>query len=90
MGKGTELITALFRMDEGVHQGSVESGWLFSHGVNKLFQRCNRFLVEHGGGMVVIIDDNYINGPPVQAFEANIMLADLTEVGLKLQPAKSK
>ena len=89
MGKGTELITAPFRVDERVHQGAVESCWLFSLGVNKPFQPCNRFLDEHGGGMVAIIDNNYINGPPVQAFKANSMLTeDLQEMGLKLQSAK--
>ena len=41
--------------------------------------------------MAAIIDNNYINGPPVQAFEANITLAeDLKEVGLKFRPVKSK
>ena len=91
MGKGTNLVTAPFRMEEGVQQGAVESGWLFSLGANPAFQRCNRMLAEHGGALTAIIDDNYINGPPAQAFEANRMLAeDLKEVGLELQPAKSK
>ena len=43
------------------------------------------------GGLTVIIDDNYIVGPPVIAFEANMALAeDLKEVGLKLNSTKSK
>ena len=67
MGKGTELITTLFRMGEGVYQGAVESGWFFSLGVNKPFQRCNLFLAECGGGIAASIDDNYINGPPMTA-----------------------
>ena len=70
--------------------GAVESGWLFSLGVNPAFQRCNRMLAEHGGALTAIIDDNYISGPPAQAFEPNRRLTeDLKEVGLELQPAKS-
>ena len=41
--------------------------------------------------MTAIIDNNYINGPLVQAFEANKILAkDLREVGFELQPKKLK
>ena len=78
-------------MEEGVQQGAVESGWLLLLGINPAFQRCNRFLAEHGGTLTAIIDDNYISDPPAQAFEANRRLTeDLKEVGLDLQPAKSK
>ena len=91
MGKGTELTTAPFRMDKGFHQGAVNSGWLFSLCFNKPFQRCNRGLADHGGGMMAIVDDNYLSGPPVQAFEAMKGLeVDLQEVGLKLNAEKSK
>ena len=91
MGEWTELITAPFRVAEGTHQGAVESGWLFSLAVNSAFKRCNRRVAEHGGGLVAIIDDNYITGPPAQAFEANKhLMADLKETGLELQPKKPK
>ena len=40
MGKGTDLVTAPFEIEEGVQQGTVESGWLFSLGVNPALQRC--------------------------------------------------
>ena len=70
MGKGTDLVTAPFQMEEGFQQGAVESGWLFLLGVNPAFQRCNRLLAEHGGALTVIINDNYISGPPTQTFEA--------------------
>ena len=92
MGKGTQLITAPFRVPEGTHQGAVESSWLFSIAVNKPFQRANNRMAEQGGGLVAIIDDNYITGPPALAFETNKMLAeDLKKMaGLELQPKKSK
>ena len=48
-------------------------------------------LAEHGGAITAIIDNNYINRPPTQAFEPNRMLAeDLKKIGSELQPAKSK
>ena len=48
MGKGTELMTAPFRVAEGTHQGAVESGWLFSLAVNPTFKMCDRMVAEHG------------------------------------------
>ena len=91
MGKGTNLITAPFRVAEGTHQGAVESGWLFSLAVNPAFKRADREMAEQGGGVTAIIDDNYITGPPALVFEANKQLAeDLKEAGLELQPRKSK
>ena len=63
VGKGIHLITAPFDMEEGVLQGAVESSWIFSLGSNPASQRCSIFLVEHGGAMISIIDDNNINGP---------------------------
>ena len=48
-------------------------------------------LADQGRGLTAIIADNYIVGPPVIAFEANIaLLDDLKEVGLKLNLTKSK
>ena len=70
IGKGIDLVTAPFKMEEGVQQGAMESGWLLLCGVNSAFQRCNRLLAEHGGALTVIINDNYISGPPTQTFEA--------------------
>ena len=91
MGKGTELTIAPFRVAEGTHQGAVESGWLFSLAVNPTFKMCDRMVAEHGGGLVAIMDDNYITGPPAQAFEANKhLMAELKGAGLELQPKKSK
>ena len=91
MGKGTELITASFRVAEGTHQGAVESGWLFSLAVNPTFKQCDRMVAEHGGGLVAIMDDNYITGPPAQAFEATKhLMAELKEAGHELQPKKVK
>lgn len=91
IGKGTALMTAPFQVSEGVHQGTVESGWIFSLGVKKPFQRCNRTLTEQGGGMTAIINDNYTVGPPEIAFAANRTLAEeLKEVGLKMKNSKSK
>jgi hypothetical protein len=91
MGKETNLVTAPFKMEEGVQQGAVESGWLFSFGANPACQWCNRLLVKHGGAITAIVNDNYINRPPAQAFEANRIIAeDLNEVGLELEPVKSK
>ena len=41
--------------------------------------------------MSAIIDDNYLMGPPAAIFSANRTFAqDLEEVGLKLNPRKSK
>ena len=89
--KETGLATAPFKIEEGVQQSAVESGWIFLLGVSPAFHRCNRLLAEHGGALPAIINNNYTSGPPYQAVEANRMLTeDLKEVGLTLQPAKSK
>ena len=48
-------------------------------------------MAEQGGGLTVIIDDNYIIGPPVIAFETNrTLVEDPREVGFKLNAKKSK
>ena len=40
---------------------------------------------------MAIVDDNYVMGPPSVIFPASEAFAeDLKEIGLKLQPAKSK
>ena len=71
MGYGTELTQAPFRCEEGVHQGAVESGWLFSLACNTAFQNLNATLKEVGGRAMRIIDDNYSLGPPAVIFQAN-------------------
>ena len=63
----------------------MERSWIFSLGASPAFQHCNRLLAEHGGTIIAIICDNYINKPLAQGFEANIMLVeDLKKVGLEL------
>ena len=91
MGRGVDLAKAPFRCEEGVHQGAVESGWLFSLACNNVFQKLNATLKEAGGGAMAIIDDNYSLGPPELVFNSNKVFAlDLSCAGLELQPAKSK
>ena len=91
MGNGTALVTAPFRVSEGVHQGAIESGWLFSLGCNKAFQALNRRLAPHGGGVMAIVDDNYAMGPPEAVFPAKDEFAvNIAKVGLELQNSKSQ
>ena len=91
MGSGTQLAQAPFKCEEGVHQGAIESGWFFSLACNKAFQKLNTRLAAVGGGVMAIINDNYTMGLPEHIFPASRAFAsDLAEVGLELQPAKSK
>ena len=68
MGYGAKLTKAPFNCKEGVHQGVVESGWLFSLACNTAFQTLNKTLKEAGEGAMGIINDNYILGPPAVIF----------------------
>jgi len=78
-------------MDEGVHQGAIESSWFFSLGCNAAFQNHRGALAPNGGGVAAIIDDNYGVGHPADIFPAHAAFAaDLAQVGLELQSAKSK
>ena len=91
MDMGTDLITTPSRMDEGVHQGAVEMGWLFSMGVNRPFQQCNRNIVKYCGGMSAKVDDNYLREYPGKDFEPNMILREsVSVVGRELQLDKSK
>jgi hypothetical protein len=90
MGSGLHLTNAPFRIDEGVQQGAVESSWFFAIPCNKGFQNLNNKLAPFGGGVMAIIDDNYIISPKEEIFEAcKGFAADLTDIGLQLQPVKS-
>jgi hypothetical protein len=90
MGSGLHLTNAPFRIDEGVQQGAVESSWFFAKiACNKAFQNLNNRLDPFGGGVMAIIDDNYIICPKEKIFEAcKGFAADLTNPGLKFQPGK--
>ena len=91
MGSGTNLTAAPFRSEEGLQQGAVPSGYLFTLGCNKAYQRANRDLNMVGGAMFAIIDDHYLQGPPRSLLEVNTNLAlDLAEVGLTVRNDKSQ
>ena len=91
MGNDTGLITAPFLNEEGVHQGAIEGRWFFAIRCNDAFQWLNTTLAEYGGGVVAIVDDNYQMGLPAVIFPANRTFnRDLREVGLKLNPDRSK
>jgi len=64
MGNVTCLLNVSFMSKEGVQRGVVESGWFFAIEVDKAFKRLHQRLVPHGGGVMAIIDDNYVMGPP--------------------------
>jgi len=91
MGSGTSLHTTPFTMNEGMHQGAIESSWFFSLGCNAAFQNHRGALAPNGGGVAAIIDDNYGVGHPADIFPAHAAFtADLALVGLELQSAKSQ
>jgi hypothetical protein len=74
MGSGLHLINTPFRIDEGVQQGAIEHSWFFA---------------SFGGGVMAIINYNYIIGPKKEILEAcKGFAADLTDVGLEFQPEK--
>ena len=58
MGSCKQLIEAPFKCAEGVHQGAVESGCCFAPAYNKVFQKYNTTLLENGGSVIAIIDNN--------------------------------
>jgi hypothetical protein len=64
MVSGTNLTAAPFRSEEGLQQGAVPSGYLFTLRCNKAYQCANRDLTLVGLGMFAIIDDHYLQGPP--------------------------
>ena len=85
MGSGVNLITAPFRLAEGVPQGGPLSGHLFSVGTIQPFRKLNAALEADGGGLSAIIDDTSAIGAPQTAFPAMRQLAiDVKEeCGLK-------
>jgi hypothetical protein len=90
MGSGMHLTKAPFRIDKGVQQGAVESSWFFAIACNKVPQNLNNKLTPIGGGVMAMINDNYIIGPKEAIFEAcKGFSAGLTDVGLEFQPEKS-
>jgi len=85
------MTDAGFKVEEGVHQGAVPSGYLYTLGQNRAMQNhCERVEAE-GGGVTVILDDNTTLALREVIFTLAKQLAeDLALVGLELQPAKSK
>ena len=71
MGRGTNLTAAPFRSEEGLQQGAVPSGYLFTLGCNKAYQRANRDLNMVGEAMFAIIDNHYLQGTPRSLLEVN-------------------
>ena len=64
-----------------------------SEGLSFVFLKIFYFCLPHpvGGGDMAITNDNYVMGTPVVIFPANeAFTEDLKEIGLQLQPAKSK
>jgi hypothetical protein len=89
MESGLRLTNAPFRINVGVQQRAVESSGFFAIACNKAFKNLNNRLAPFGGGVMAIIDDNYIIDPKEEIFEAcKGLAADLTDVGLKFQPGK--
>jgi hypothetical protein len=89
MGSGLRLTNAPFIIDEGVRQGAIESSWFFAIACNKAFQNLNSRLAPFGGGIMAVINDNYIIGPKEEIFKACKGFAtDLTDVRLEFQPGK--
>jgi hypothetical protein len=89
MASGLHLTNTPFRIDEGVQHKAIESSWFFAIACNKAIQNLNNRLAPFRGGVLTIIDDNYIIGPKEEMFEACKGFAtDLTDVGLKFQPGK--
>jgi hypothetical protein len=70
MGSGLHLTNTPFRIDEGVQQGAIKISWFFAIACNKAFQNLNNRLAPFGGGVMAIINDNYIIGPKEEIFEA--------------------
>jgi len=61
----------------------------FAIRVDWAFKRLYQRMLPHGCGVMAIVDDNYVMGPPAVIFPANDAFAEnLKEVGLKLQPVK--
>ena len=53
------MTDAGFQVEEGVHQGAVPSGYLYSLGAQNRAMQNHRERVEaEGGGVTVILDDN--------------------------------
>ena len=91
MGSGIHMIDAGFQVEEGVHQGAVPSGYLYSLAQNRAMQNHRERVEAEGGGVTVILDDNTTLAPREVIFTLAKQLADdLALVGLELQPAKSK
>ena len=80
-----------FRVEEGVQQGAVLSGWLYSLGQNSAMQNHRMRAEAVGGGVTVVLDDNTTIALKEDIFILSKQLAkDLVTVGLELQPHKSK
>ena len=86
------MTDAGFQVEEGVHQGAVPSGYLYSLAQNCAMQNHRERVEAEGGGVTVIFDDNTTLAPREVIFTLAKQLAeDLALVlGLELQPAKSK
>jgi hypothetical protein len=83
LGSCMRLTHVLFRIDEGIQQGAVESSWFFAITCNRAFQNLNNKLTPFRGGIMAIVDNNYIIGPKEEIFEAcKGFAADLTNLGL--------
>jgi hypothetical protein len=90
MGSGTNMTDANFRVEEGVHQGAVPSGWSYSLGQNHAMQSHRARVEAIGGGVTVILDDNTTIAPREVLFNMTRQLAeDLSLVAVELQPHKS-
>ncbi len=91
MESSTVMTDAEFRVEEGVQQGAVPSGWLYLLGQNNAMQNHRKRTEAVGGRVTIVLDDNTTIAPKEDIFTLSKLLAkDLVTVRLKLQPYKSK
>ena len=66
----------------------MESGWYFALACDEAFQKYNTTLLENGGSVMAVIDDNHAMGYPEHIFSAHqTFRLDLVKVGLQLGTA---
>ena len=70
------MTDAEFKVEEGVHQGAVPSGYLYSLAQNRAMQNHRDRVEAEGGGVSVILDDNTTLAPTEVIFTLTKQLAD--------------